>query len=98
MSALDAGSLPDSGFTYSNQLLAYSRDRSKDNNGHTEPVGGAHAVIMDMNTVTWVNGRSLNGFHYAASATLPFAWNSLTSDVQGPINEAAASRTPTTCR
>jgi hypothetical protein len=86
MSALNAGSLPDIGVTYANQLLAYSRDRSKDDDGHTKPVSGGHAVVMDMNTFTWVSGRSVSGFHYAASATLPFAWNSLTSDVDGQIN------------
>lgn len=89
MSALNAGSLPDSGWTYANQLLYYTRGRAKDNNGHTEPVNGAHVVLMDMNTLTWVNHRSTDGIHYAASATLPFARNSLTSDVEGPINKGS---------
>jgi hypothetical protein len=88
MTALNAGSLPDSGWTYGNQLLYYARDRAKDKDGHAEPVSGAHVVLMDMNTFTWVDRRSTNGFHYAASATLPFARNSLTSDVEGPINQA----------
>lgn len=86
MSALNAGSLPDSGWTYANQLLDYSRNRAKDNNGDPEPVRGAHAVLMDMNTFTWVSRWSAGGFHYAASATLPFARNSLSSDLQGTIN------------
>lgn len=86
MSALNPGSLPDSGLTYANQLLVYSRDRAKDGAGHTEPVTGAHAVVMDMNTFTWVSRWSLEGLHYAASATLPIAWNSLTSDIRGVIN------------
>jgi hypothetical protein len=89
MSALNPGSLPDSGLTYANQLLAYTRNRAKDNNGNTEPVSGVHAVVMDMNTFTWVSRRSVNDIHYAASATLPFAWNSLTSDVNGPINKGS---------
>jgi hypothetical protein len=42
---------------------------------------------MDMNTFTWVSARSVKGFRYAASATLPIARNSLTSDLQGPINK-----------
>lgn len=88
MSALNSGSLPDSGVSYANQLLEYTRDKAKDNDGGTEPVRGAHAVLMDMNTVTWAGGRSVKGFQYAASATLPFARNSLTSDAQGLINKA----------
>ncbi len=89
MSALNPGSLPDTGWTYANQYLDYSRNRAKDNEGDTEPVNGAHSVVMDMNTFTWVSRRSVHGFHYAASATLPYAWNSLTSDLQGPINRGS---------
>lgn len=87
MSALNAGSLPDSGWTYANQFLDYSRDRAKDDGGKTEPITGAHVVLMDMNTFTWVSRGSTQGFHYAASATLPVARSSLTSDLDGPINE-----------
>ena len=87
MTALNPGMLPDAGVTYSNQFLVYARDRAKDNDGNTEPVGGAHSVRMDMNTFTWVSDWSLAGMRYAAAATLPFAWNSLTSDVNGPINK-----------
>jgi hypothetical protein len=87
MSALNPGSLPDTGFTYANQFLDYSRDRAKDNSGHVEPVSGSHAVAMDMNTLTWVSRWSVTGFQYAASATLPFAWNSLTSELEGPVNQ-----------
>ena len=89
MTALNAGSLPDSGWTYANQLLYYTRDQAKNNNGNTEPVTGGHVVLMDMNTFTWVNHRSTDGVHFAASATLPFARNSLTSDVEGPINKGS---------
>jgi len=86
MTALSAGTLPDSGVTYANQLIVYSRDRAKDDAGRTIATG-ANAVVMDMNTFTWVSARSIGGFHYAASATLPFAWNSLTSDREGAINQ-----------
>ena len=85
MSALGPGNLPDPGFTYANQLLYYSRDRAKDDAGNTSATG-ANAVLMDMNTVTWVSRWSIAGLRYAASATLPFARNSLTSDLQGQIN------------
>jgi hypothetical protein len=86
MSALAAGTLPDTGMTYANQLIVYSRDRAKDDAGRTVATG-ANAVVMDMNTFTWVSAWSIGGFRYAASATLPFAWNSLTSDAEGAINQ-----------
>jgi hypothetical protein len=35
MSATNSGITPESGFTYSNQLLFYSRDEVKDQNGST---------------------------------------------------------------
>src|SRR3982750_2054372 len=42
---------------------------------------------MDMNTVAWASGkRILGGARYAASATLPFANNSLSSDAAGAVS------------
>ncbi len=87
MSATGAGVTPDPGFTYSNQLLFYARDESKDDHGDTLPAGGSNAVIMDLNSFTWSSGKSiLGGARYSAVATLPFARNNLTSDVQGRIS------------
>lgn len=86
MTALSSGALPDTSLTYANQFLEYSRNRAKDNNGHTEPVTGTNWVRMDMNTFTWVSPWSAKGWRYAASATLPFASNSLTSDLKGPVS------------
>jgi hypothetical protein len=48
---------------------------------------GSNAVVMDMNTIAWVSGSSvLGGAQYAASATLPFAKNDLTSDLNGNLS------------
>ena len=48
---------------------------------------GSNAVIMDMNTVTWASkGTVLFGARYSAAATLPFARNSLTSDIHGDLS------------
>jgi len=41
---------------------------------------------MDMNTLTWVSTKRILGARFSASATLPFAKNDLTSDIQGQIN------------
>ena len=74
MSAVNSGITPGPGLSYSNQLLFYSRDEAKDDNGNTLPVSGTNAVIMDMNTLTWVSKETfLWGARYSASATFPFA-------------------------
>ncbi len=86
MSAISSGLMPDSTFTYSNQFLFYTRDQAKDNEGHTLPVTGNHVVILDMNSITWVSETKILGARYAASASLPFSRNDLTSDLQGNLS------------
>jgi hypothetical protein len=87
MSATNAGNTPGPGVTYTNQLLFYSRDESKDQNGHTLPVTGNNSVLMDMNSIIWVSQRKiLGGAYYSAFATLPFATNDLTTDIHGKIS------------
>ena len=90
MSSTNSGITPASGFTYSNQLLLYYRNESKDQNGVAKPVTGSNTVLMDMNSIIWVSKRSfLGGAHYSAVATLPFAGNDLTSDINGNISGGA---------
>jgi hypothetical protein len=87
MSATNSGVTPGSGFTYGNQLLFYSRDHAKDDAGNTLPVTGANYVLMDMNTLTWVSRQTfLGGAAFSAAATIPFAKNSLTSDIAGRVS------------
>lgn len=87
MSAVNSGITPGAGFTYTNQLLFYSRDEAKDAAGNPLPVRGEHYVLMDLNTLSWVSKKKvLGGAVYSAAATLPFARNSLTSDIQGRIS------------
>ena len=87
MSSTNSGITPASGFTYSNQLLFYYRNESKDEHGVTKPVTGSNAVLMDMNSIIWVSKRTiLGGAHYSAIATLPFAKNDLTSNINGNIS------------
>jgi len=51
---------------------------------------GRQSVVMDMNSLIWVSKAEIfRGAKFSASATLPFANNSLTSDVTGPISGAA---------
>ncbi len=87
MSATNSGVTPEPGFTYSNQLLFYSRDESKDDKGATLPVSGSNSVLMDMNSLIWVSRQKiLGGARYSAIATLPVAKNDLTSDIHGNIS------------
>ena len=52
MSAINAGITPAPGFTYSNQLLYYSRNQAKDDAGNVV-ARGENGVLMDMNTIAW---------------------------------------------
>jgi len=85
MTAINSGVMPESTFTHANQVLLYTRDQAKDNEGQTLPVMGNHAVILDMSTITWVSDKKVLGARYAASATLPFSKNDLTSDLQASL-------------
>jgi len=87
MSATNSGVTPEPGFTYSNQLLFYSRDEVKDQNGNTLPITGSNSVLMDMNSLIWVSTKEfLGGARYSAFATLPVAKNDFTSDIHGNIS------------
>ena len=87
MSATNSGITPQPGFTYVNQLLYYSRDHAKDDQGDTFGVTGENYVLMDMNSLAWVsNAKVLGGANFSMVATIPVARNSLTSDVSGKIS------------
>ena len=86
MSATNSGVTPPPGFTYVNQLLIYSRNQSKGPDGQVLATGN-NAVVMDMNTLAWVSRKEiLGGAKFSMSATLPFARNSLDSDLTGPVS------------
>src|SRR5262245_56674835 len=89
MSAINSGITPESGFSYSNQLLYYSRDEAKDNNGNALPIKGLNCVLMDMNTLTWVRTNKILGARYSAATTLPFPKNDLTADIHGNLSGGA---------
>jgi hypothetical protein len=85
MSATSSGVTPEPGFTYVNQLLIYSRDKSKGPEGEVLATG-SNSVVMDMNTIAWVSNKKILGAKFSMTATLPFARNSLTADFTGPIS------------
>src|SRR5262249_41724906 len=88
MSATNSGVTPESGVSYVNQFLFYSRDQAKGPNGEVLATG-QNSVMMDMNTLVWVSKRKmdyLGGALFSMSATIPIANNSLTSDIEGGIS------------
>src|SRR5688500_9441205 len=88
MSATNSGVTPEPGFSYVNQLLIYSRDKSKGPNGEVLATG-SNSVVMDMNTLAWVSKKKILGAKFSMTATLPVARNSLTSDFTGPVSGGA---------
>ena len=86
MSATNSGVTPRSGFSYSNILAIYSRDEFRGAKGEILATG-KQTVVMDLNSIIWVSKQEfLGGAKFSASATLPVANNSLTSDATGPIS------------
>lgn len=86
MSATNSGVTPDSGLTYSNNLLFYSRNRLRGPHGEVIATG-SQSVLMDMNSFVWVSKKEvIGGAKFSLAATLPLADNSLTSDANGAIS------------
>ena len=88
MSATNSGVTPEGGFSYSNLFVFFSRDEEKGPHGEIVATG-QNSIMMDMNSFVWVSKKEislLGGVVFSASATLPIANNSLTSDVQGALS------------
>jgi hypothetical protein len=88
MNATNSGVTPEAGITYSNLFVFFSRDEEKGPQGEILATG-QNSIMMDMNSFVWVNKKEmgfLGGAVFSASATLPIANNSLTSDLRGAIS------------
>jgi len=88
MSATNSGVTPEAGFSYSNLFVFFSRDEQKGPHGEILATG-QNSILMDMNSFVWVSKKEiglLGGAIFSASATLPIANNSLTSDVNGALS------------
>jgi hypothetical protein len=88
MSATNSGVTPEAGITYSNVFIFFSRDEEKGSHGEILATG-QNSIMMDMNSLVWVSKKEvgpLGGVVLSASATLPIANNSLTSDVNGALS------------
>ena len=86
MSAINSGGTPDPGYTYSNLFLFNSRDEMRGPDGQIVDTG-QHAVMIDLNTLTWVSrNERLGGAKLSMAATLLVSSNSLQSDTAGAIS------------
>jgi hypothetical protein len=88
MNATNSGVTAEAGITYSNLFVFFSRDENKDSHGNVIATG-QNSILMDLNSFVWVSKTKiglLRGALLSASATLPIANNSLTSDISGPIS------------
>jgi hypothetical protein len=88
MNATNSGVTPEAGITYSNLFVLFSRDEEKGPHGEILATG-QNSIIIDMNSFVWVSKKKmgfLGGAVFSASATLPIANNSLTSDLHGALS------------
>ena len=88
MNATNSGVTPEAGITYANLFVFFSRDEKKGPHGEVLATG-QNSIMMDLNSFVWVSKKKigiLGGAIFSASATLPVANNSLTSDIQGTIS------------
>src|SRR3981189_2018747 len=88
MNATNSGVTPEAGITYANLFVFFSRDEEKGSHGEVLATG-QNSIMMDLNSFVWVSKKTigiLGGALFSASATLPVADNSLTSDIQGTIS------------
>jgi len=88
MNATNSGVTPEAGITYANLFVFFSRDEEKGSHGEVLATG-QNSIMMDLNSFVWVSKKKigiLGAALFSASATLPVANNSLTSDIQGTIS------------
>jgi hypothetical protein len=88
MNATNAGVTPQSGITYSNLFVFFSRDEEKGRNGEVLATG-QNSIMMDLNSFVWVSKKTISVLGdpvFSASATLPIANNSLTSAINGSLS------------
>jgi hypothetical protein len=81
---LNAGVIPDPGFTYGNMAINYSAGQLNDSNDN--PIGGltgTYAFWVDENIFYYVSNFKILGAHFAPYAAVNFANGSLVADLVG---------------
>ena len=81
---LNAGVIPDPGFTYQNLALNYSADSLNDANGHGLPrITGTFQFWVDENIFMFVPKYKFLGGYFAPNASVNLANGSLVADIVG---------------
>jgi hypothetical protein len=84
-SGLNAGILPDPGFTYANLTINYSANSLKDSNGNTvSGISGTYSFWVTENVFYYVPKHKFLGGTFASMAALNLANGSLTADLGIP--------------
>ena len=84
---LNAGLIPDPGFTYGNMTLNYSASRLNNSSANAVPgIGGVYGFWANENFFYYVPHFKVLGGHFAPFVILPFANGSLTAS--GPLGIA----------
>jgi hypothetical protein len=81
---LNAGVIPDPGFTYANLAINFSAGQFNDSNGnHVSGVSGTYAFWLDENIFYYVSSFKILGAHLAPYVAVNFANGSLVADITG---------------
>src|SRR5580704_7692562 len=81
---LNAGAIPDPGFTYANLSLNYSAGQLNNSNGNALPgITGTYAFWVDENILYYVPKHKFLGGYFMPYIVLAFANGSLVADITG---------------
>ena len=80
---LNAGILPDPGFTFANLTLNYSASTLKNSDGHTIPTKGSYDLWAVEQIFYYVPAKKVLGGHLAFMALMPLANGSITAPTFG---------------
>jgi hypothetical protein len=81
---LNAGAIPDPGFTYGNLALNYSAGQLNNSNGNAVPgITGTYAFWVDENIFYYVPKHKFLGGYFMPYVVLAFANGSLVADITG---------------
>jgi hypothetical protein len=81
---LNAGAIPDPGFTYANLTLNYSAGQLNNSNGNALPgITGTYAFWVNESLFYYVPKHKFLGAYYFPYVVLPFANGSLVADIVG---------------
>ena len=79
---LNAGVIPDPGFTYANLALSYSAGQLNNSNGNAFPgITGTYSFWVDENIIYWVPKHKILGGYFMPYVALNYASGELVADI-----------------